>query len=185
MWLSAVQKGKHLPESVKQQAWITMSDIVLNRSAAYFKKSYRTALHSDEVHLARIALFQDFMVENWGNRTVQWLVSAYKRRFAMFEAYRQLTQELHVPCPGSLMSNTNGTRILRDYNRYVRLCKELGQPPYKADVVKIALKFQQEQLAKGYPKCGEWFLLVFMNHCHLYKTAFYHKLTLQFDEGMI
>lgn len=179
-WAESVADNSPLPERDKQRVWLTLSDIVLNRAATYFNKSYRTAVGSSEIHLERIRLLQEFILEQYPAKSIRWCISAYRRRFAMFEAYRQLL-DLHVPLPGSISINTNGRRIIRDYNRYITICKQLGFNYHKADIEKVAAEYTRQERAKG-KACTSVHLKGFIDHCRLYQETYNYRYTIQYNE---
>jgi hypothetical protein len=179
-WLEAVVNGESLHEVDRQRAWLTLSDIVLNRAANYFKKDYRVAVGSSEIHIDRVRLLQEFMLEQYGTHTVRWMISAYRRRFSMFESYRQL-QELSVPLPGTVSINTNGRRIIRDFNRYITICKQLGFYYYKADIAKVGEEYTRQERAKG-KACTLVHLNAFLANCQLYQDVYNYRYNTQYNE---
>lgn len=179
-WAEAIQNGKHFYEVDRKRAWLTLSDIVLNRAAIYFNKSYRTAVGSNDIHLERVRLLQEFILEQYPEKTIRWCISAYRRRFSMFESYRQL-EELNVPLPDSVSINTNGRRIIRDYNRYITLCKQLKYSYYRADLNRIAEEYTAQERAKG-KACTKAHLDAFIANCQLYQDAYNYRYTIQYNE---
>lgn len=179
-WVEASQSRSQIPEKVKQQVWITLSDLVLNRAKGFFKKSYSMACGTTEVHTERVVLLQQFLMEQYPKHSIRWCISAYRRRFSMFESYRQLIH-LQCPLPGSISINTNGRRVIRDYNTFVRICKELGFNYYKADIKAVADKYRVEQRAKNKP-CTDPHLNAFILNCHLYQDCYNFRYNIQYSE---
>lgn len=177
---TALLEGKRVPEIERQRVWVALTSFVISKCISYFKKSVRTSIGNSELLQERVILLYSFIKENYPVKSIRFIMSAYRRRFTMFEAYRELV-DLGISLPGKLTYHTNGTRLVRDYVKFLKICK--GEENGVNTPLDIVGRIYKENQTKTGGLKGEQHISNFLENCLFFQEAIYAtRHPVSFDE---